>query len=147
MDLAGFGLGVSLGGRVVAQDLAQSVARIDLHHHFFLTTPAAQKYWAGAPTPRPILQYTPSQSLDAIDQAGVKKAFLSSPLPFGDDRIENQRDARAVARQTNELGARIVADFRGRFGLFAVLPLPDVAASLQEIEYAFDTLKADGVVW
>jgi hypothetical protein len=36
-------------------------------------------------------------------------------------------------------------DHPQRFGSFAALPLPHVAASLAEIAYAYDTLHADGV--
>ena len=57
-----------------------------------------------------------------------------------------ERDqAIALSRDMNEYGARLVSDHKGRFGLFAMLPLPDVDASLKEIDYAFDTLHADGV--
>jgi predicted TIM-barrel fold metal-dependent hydrolase len=38
-----------------------------------------------------------------------------------------------------------MADHPGRFGVFAMLPLPHVDESLKEMAYAFDTLKVDGV--
>jgi predicted TIM-barrel fold metal-dependent hydrolase len=39
----------------------------------------------------------------------------------------------------------MMRDYPGRFGLFATLSMLDIDATLKEIEYVFDTLKADGV--
>jgi hypothetical protein len=36
-------------------------------------------------------------------------------------------------------------DHRGRYGRQAILLIPRLDESLKEIEYTFDTLKADGV--
>src|SRR5262249_12429311 len=119
-------------------------ARLDFHHHFAsprwinrLTDSGRQ----GAPQWR---DYTPARSIDAMDKAGVEKAFLSCTTPgttFSDDFIKERDESRSLARELNEFGATITADHKGRFGLFAVLPLPDIDGCLREIEYAFDTLK------
>src|SRR5207249_506473 len=56
------------------------------------------------------------------------------------------REAAArIARESNEYAKKMEADHKGRFGTFAMLPLPDIDDSLKEIAYAFDTLKVDGV--
>ena len=51
-----------------------------------------------------------------------------------------------LARETNEFVADVVRDDPEHFGGFATIPLPDVDASLEELEYAYDTLGLDGVV-
>jgi predicted TIM-barrel fold metal-dependent hydrolase len=90
--------------------------------------------------------WTPARSIEQMDQAGIATSLVSITTPgvwFGSS--ESPVDAtRQLARQCNEYGATMAADFPGHFGLFAVLPLPDVEGSLQEIEYSLDTLKVDG---
>ena len=78
-----------------------------------------------------------------MDKDGVATAMLSCTTPgiwFGDPD-----ETAALAREMNEFAARLASDHKGRFGLFALLPMPLIDASLREIEYALDTLKADGV--
>jgi predicted TIM-barrel fold metal-dependent hydrolase len=68
-------------------------------------------------------------------------------FPEGNFSSEEKRVAFAskLARECNELSARLVVDYPGRFGFFAILPMPIVDASLSELEYALDALNADGI--
>ena len=122
-----------------------AAGRIDTHHHIY-----PPKYLADAGEhirhathvhfPR-ISQWTPAQSVEAMDRDGIAAAIVSiSPsLWFGDIAA-----TRKIARDWNEYAAEMARDHRGRFGIFAALPLPDVEASLKEIEFALDVLKVDG---
>jgi predicted TIM-barrel fold metal-dependent hydrolase len=78
-----------------------------------------------------------------MDKAGADVAFLSISTPGS--WTGDVQTSRKLARSINDYKAQIVRDHPKRFGFFATLPLPDVEGSLQEIEYALDTLKADGV--
>jgi len=116
--------------------------RIDLHHHF------APPAWLANVKDRAGLnrrnaQWVPERSIEDMDKGGVASAVVSITNPglwFGD-----MAETRQLARDCNDYGARLVSDHRSRFGLFAAMPLPDVDATLREIEYAYDTLKVDGV--
>jgi len=116
--------------------------RIDIHHHF------APPAWVAEVKGRPLLQtanttWTPAKSIEDMDRGGVDAAVVSITNPglwFGDAAV-----TRRLARACNEYGAKLVQEHPTRFGLFAAMPLPDVDATLKEIAYAYDTLKADGV--
>ena len=116
--------------------------RIDVHHHF------SPPEWIAAVKGRELLQranteWTPARSIEDMDNAGVAAAVVSITNPglwFGD-----MEATRRIARECNEYGAKLVQDYPSRFGLFAAMPLPDIDATLREIEYAYDTLKADGI--
>lgn len=87
--------------------------------------------------------YSPAKVVEYMDKQGAAAAVVSCTTPgiwFGDPE-----ETKMLARDMNEFGAKMVSDYKGRFGLFALLPLPTIDDSLREIEYAFDTLHADGV--
>jgi predicted TIM-barrel fold metal-dependent hydrolase len=58
---------------------------------------------------------------------------------------DGSEKANAFAREANEYGAKAMQMNPRRLGFFAALPGRNIDASLKEIEYAFDTLKCDGV--
>jgi predicted TIM-barrel fold metal-dependent hydrolase len=143
--LASLGLAATSGGRLaaVAQKAASAnLQRIDMHHHF------APPAWVAEVKGRPLLQtantaWTPARSIEDMDRGGVAAAAVSITNPglwFGDAAV-----TRRVARACNDYGAKLVQDYPRRFALFAAMPLPDVDATLKEIAYAYDVIKADGV--
>lgn len=130
-------------------EAAESVLRIDTHHHYF--SPAykqAEKEFADKVhgfVPPGNARWTPDLSLENMAQGGVSKAVMCLPsIPanwFGGD----PKHAAEVAHGCNEYGGELLRRYPDKFGLLAPLPMIDVDASLKEIDYAFDVVKADGI--
>lgn len=120
--------------------------RIDVHHH--LIPPVFVKAMrargrdevAGAKLPH----WTPEMSIQNMDAHGIATAILSLSAPgvnFG-----GPLQARDLARACNEFAAETISRHPGRFGSFAVLPMPFTEPACLEAVYALDVLNADGVV-
>ena len=122
---------------------------IDTHHHFY--PPEYQKAWLAWENARKLphfpqqVGWSVQKALQELDQGGVKTGILSLASTPGLWFDAGVPAAVKMARICNEYGASMVRDHPGRFGLFAALPMLDADASLKEIAYAFDVLKADGV--
>ncbi|MEW6554255.1 MAG: amidohydrolase family protein [Actinomycetota bacterium] len=119
--------------------------KIDIHHHIapgeYVSALAARGITesGGRPFPRWDLE----ENLAFMDRHGIGTAMLSVSAPgvfFGDPGL-----AKELARLSNDFLARLIREHPHRFGGFAVLPLPDVEASLAELAYAVDELGLDGV--
>lgn len=140
-SLAILGAG-ALAGRSGFAATQEQRTVIDVHHHFY--PPALIPELARAKESlTQAKDWSPARSLADMDEAGVATAIVSITTPgvsFADAAL-----ARRLARECNEYAARLAADHPGRFGNFAILPWPDADASLREIEYSLDTLKADGI--
>ena len=120
--------------------------RIDTHHHII---PPEYARIVGDDRIGPLIlsgktpEWTPAHSIAAMDRHGIATAVTSISAPglwFGDSDATN-----TLTRLCNDYAAQMRVDHPGRFGMFASLPLPNIDASLREIEYALDTLKADGI--
>ena len=142
--LAALGAGALLPAKeLLAQTGASATrtGRLDVHHH--IVPPSLLKALGTQRLAGASANWTPAKALEDMDQAGVT-AGMSSIAPAGDP-FNDPSTAPRLCHECNEYSARLAADHPRRFGVFASLPLPNIDASLREIEYAFDTLKADGI--
>jgi predicted TIM-barrel fold metal-dependent hydrolase len=146
---AAFGAAAALAGREASAQGAPAKKLIDTHHHFY--PPAYQKAWADWEDQRKIphfgvqLSWTKENDLELMDKNGITTSILSlasTPGTWFDTGAEKAHD---WARQCCDFGAEMVRDHPTRYALFAPLSMMDTDATLKEIEYAFDTLKANGI--
>jgi predicted TIM-barrel fold metal-dependent hydrolase len=127
--------------------------RIDVHQH------VVPPFWASAlpehggdpsgprsgdPSNTVLPSWSPESAIDFMDSQKIATGILSLTAPgvLGWD-TSSRRD---MARRVNEYTADLVAKWPDRFGHFATLPLPGIDGALRELEYALDTLGADGVI-
>lgn len=124
-----------------AQRAGGSPRRIDVHHHF--TPEPYNAFRRKYDQSGGLGQWVLSEDLEDMDRAGVATALLSITTPgfyFG-----NTDDVRRVTRECNEAAAKLRSDYPGRFGSFAAIPMGDTDGALREMEYALDTLNAEGL--
>lgn len=109
--------------------------RIDVHHHYAPPPEPGAKKGGGT-------QWTVAAALEQMDKHGIETTLFSRPT--GDSEVGGEK-GRTFSRKSNEFIAKIVSDNRRRFGFFAVIPYSDTEGAMKELEYAYETLKADGV--
>ncbi len=119
---------------------------VDIHHHVCPTPLAAamKREGRGQIT-------TLQQCLDEMEKSGTQLAVNTCASPV--DYTHSRGEAQKLIRDCNDYMARMRSDYPGRFAVFAMLPLTNddpankenIDACLKEIEYAYDTLKVEGV--
>lgn len=133
----------------VAGGAAEKPFRIDVHFH--VISPAYLKRTGRFADPSRgnersdsgLMKWTPALAVEEMDKGGIATGLLS--IAVGGVILGNDDATRTLVHEDNEYAAKMVQDYPGRFGHLAALPLPDQDASLKEIEYGLDTLKADGI--
>src|SRR5262245_45220002 len=110
------------GGYSGSQVTPNASRRIDVHQHY--SSPAYFELLTrkNAITVNNFKNYTPARNIEEMDKAGVAVAMVSPTAPavwFGD-----VSEARTAARELNEFAAaKMVGEYKNRFGLFATLPM------------------------
>ena len=126
---------------------------VDVHHHFY--PDFLMEAWAAAPLEGdwadykahfmqpPYTGWTVQGAVALLDRTGIETAVLSLPagtIGFLDGAVQAE-----MARRINTFATGMHRDHPGRFGLFALLPMPQIEASLAEIAHALDRLGATGI--
>jgi len=120
--------------------------KIDVHHHILpkeylerLKSIGITIAAPGAPFPK----WTPEKSLSFMKKTGIDTAILSISAPGVS--FKNPTFSAELSRICNEYMAEMKKRYVGKFGGFASIPLPYTKGAINELKYALDELKLEGV--
>jgi predicted TIM-barrel fold metal-dependent hydrolase len=148
--LAGVGA-VAAAAMLPAPAVRAQAARtlVDTHCHFYPPAYLAmQLEWEGKrniPAFKPMVDWTPARLIELMDKDGVRTAVMSLASTPGLWFDAGADEAAKTVRICQDFVAKMRQDHPGRFGVFAPLSMMNADVTLKEVEYVFDTLKADGI--
>jgi predicted TIM-barrel fold metal-dependent hydrolase len=119
--------------------------KIDVHHHILPENYISKLKEIGITEAIGVSfpEWNPERSLKFMKKVGIDTAITSISSPgvcFKDDDF-----SRGLARLCNNEMAELKRKYPGKFGGFASVPLPNIDSALDEIRYALDDLRLDGV--
>src|ERR1700753_1547931 len=118
---------------------------IDTHHHmlpeFFFEATNEKANPVGGLKPH---AWTIEGSLAFMDELEIDIAVTSISTPGIE--LQDRLASRKLARKFKNLAAMLVAKDPRRVGALASVPMPNVDDAIEEVCYALDVLKLDGVV-
>lgn len=118
--------------------------RIDVHFHLIPKFYADEVYAAGSgPAIGRYPDWSPELALEVMDRFGIATALTSLAQPGVQFCAPDK--ARMLARRCNDYAAELNARWPNRFGAFGTVSMWNVQDAVDEIAYALDTLKFQGV--
>ncbi|RFO96709.1 amidohydrolase [Rhodoferax lacus] len=142
----------TLGVNAIAQEKAPKLAcqcgLVDVHSHFL--TPVYYQALADAKLINPdggfpVHPWSETLTLAHMDKHNIETSILSVSTPSV-GFLKEPQERQKLARNINDFAGDLVRRQPRRLGAFATLPLPDMPAALEELAYALDYLKLDGIV-
>lgn len=121
----------------------EALRRIDSHCHIVPPFYAEAVTAAGAiPARGGFPPWSVDRALEMMDANDIEVS-ITSVVPGV--HFLSAKDAQLLARRCNEYAATLCARWPKRFGAFGLVPMHELKCAIDEIGYALDVLKLDGI--